>query len=362
MAVPTIFVKKFTFKSYLEKVYGNYSIDDRPSPDPTIETYADGVLIKKQTYSGATFTEQRALESATFDAEKFGIIDLDQNKYWKLEEPSSESSTSSEPELPPTPFSPPPPPPPSFDNRPIATGSYFKIKNINWKLVVYRNASNKLVFVVNEKGEKYTPPFSFPLDKSDKEILNETLNKINSQYTNNLKKEPEPPSVTVFISGLDKTYNSGYKSLDEQLLIFKYGYGEDKNVKLFRWSVTQNDSEANILFKFLEQNPNVPIFTFSKGCEIVGVLSSKSYVDVKKMYVIEPYGASDKTINKINTAIKNGMPENNIFYGSSKGTGKGIWGKSVPSGPNIKEITVNGKTYSLNNHWSALVNVPKLFR
>jgi len=354
----SISVKEFTYTSEVVR-YQDGTVNGY-----LIKTFADGLLVKEQEYA-TSFTEQSALESAKFDAEKFGIYNRENGNSYQLDESLNKpEDTSTTPSVEPTttPFAPPPPPPPPFDDRPIATGSYLKIKYINWKLVVYKNASNKLVFVVNEKGERYNPPFSFPLDKSDKEILNETLNKINSQYADNLKKEPEPPPVTVFISGLDKTYNSGYKSLDEQLLIFKYGYGEDKNVKLFRWSVTQNDSEANILFKFLEQNPNVPIFTFSKGCEIVGALSSKSYVDVKKMYVIEPYGASDKTINKINTAIKNGMPESNIFYGSSKGTGKGIWGKSVPSGPNIKEITVNGKTYSLNNHWSALVNVSKLFR
>jgi hypothetical protein len=349
-----IIVKEFTYTSKVLK-YQDGTVNGY-----LIKTFADGLLVKEEEFGTSVFlvngAEADALSFTKFNTENFGVISSYNGNFYKL---SSEPAPTPLISTPPTSTTPSTttttPPQSTYDERPIATGSYRTIKNIKWKMEVYKTPSNKLVFISNVDGERFNPPYSFPLNKTDLEVLDETLAKLNEQYKKP-KEDPNKPEA-ILISGLDSTYNSGYKSLDEQLILFKYGFGDSKNIKIFRWSVLPSE-----VLSYLKQYPKTPIFMFSKGCELVGPLSKDLNADLNKMYVLEPYGASDKVINTINSAIKNGFPENHIFYGSSKATGKGIWSKSTSSGTVVKEVIIDGKKYSVGGHWSALINVPKLVK
>lgn len=140
----------------------------------------------------------------------------------------------------------------------------------------------------------------------------------------------------VLIGGLD--YRSGDYPISQQVEILKKGFGGDKKVKGFRY----NTSTSTIL-DFLSKNPKVPVFLFSAGCTKASELSKSGYVDKSKIYVIEPFAASSRTKQIVQSAVSNGVPSSNIFVGGSTGRGKGI---------------VSGASDSQSSsHWGALSKV-----
>lgn len=140
----------------------------------------------------------------------------------------------------------------------------------------------------------------------------------------------------ILVGGLE--HRQGDKSIGEQVQLLKAGNSSLSNVKGF--SHNTSISEIN---KFLEQNPKLPVFLFSAGCDKAAELSSNPNVDNSKLYIIEPYAVSSNTKSRINTAVKNGVPESNVFVGPTTGRGMGIVSGASNSGA--------------KSHWDALESV-----
>lgn len=146
--------------------------------------------------------------------------------------------------------------------------------------------------------------------------------------------------VAVLVGGLD---NRKYdKPISQQLQLFKAGFG-DSNVRAFRYS----ESPSNIE-KFLSMYPKLPIFMFSKGCELADELINSPYVDKNKIYLIEPYNSSSKNLNSsVKRAIQNGLPVENIFV-SPNNTSRGFGFKGASDS-------------GAKGHWESLTSVGKKF-
>jgi hypothetical protein len=140
----------------------------------------------------------------------------------------------------------------------------------------------------------------------------------------------------ILIGGLDN--RAGDLNIDQQVQLLKKGIGTDKNVKGFRFNTST--SEIN---DFIKNNPKIPVYTFSAGAGKVFELTQNPNVDIQKLFVIEPYGASDTTKQIVNSAISKGMPSKNIYVGDSIYTGK--------------NIAQNVQKSDSTNHWEALTSV-----
>ena len=164
---------------------------------------------------------------------------------------------------------------------------------------------------------------------------------------------PTPDSQTqnkseydaILVGGLD--YRSGDLNITQQEQLFKKGFGLNTTVKAFRHGTLVKD-----VLEFLKQNPKIPIFLFSKGCEKTLDLSRDINVDKKLLFVIEPYGISDPTRIGIEKAIEEGLPAENVYVGSYPGAGSTIKGNTSKNPPGIGG--------DLGTHWGALEYVASL--
>jgi hypothetical protein len=129
--------------------------------------------------------------------------------------------------------------------------------------------------------------------------------------------ESEGSYDAVLVGGLD--YRSSDQPIDQQIDLVKKGLGGDKRVKGFRY----NTSTSEVL-NFMGGNPGIPVFLFSAGCTKAYDLSKSPNVDKDKLYIIEPYAVSETTKSIVRNAVSNGVPETNVFVGSSQGRGQGI--------------------------------------
>jgi hypothetical protein len=137
----------------------------------------------------------------------------------------------------------------------------------------------------------------------------------------------------LFIGGLDTRPND--YDIQKQVELFKNG--SDKKVKAYRYNV-----DINIVKQFLKDNPKTPVYMFSAGCNLAEEISKYTNADVKKIYIIEPYGTSTKTQNIVKNAVTNGVPAKNVIHGCTLSTGKSL---------------VYGSTFSGDcTHWGALTN------
>jgi hypothetical protein len=150
----------------------------------------------------------------------------------------------------------------------------------------------------------------------------------------------------ILIGGLDENYNrkknftTNYKSLKEQLELFKKGYGANKIVEAFHYDV-----EVNNVLVFLSKNPKIPVFTFSAGCDLSDEISNSPNADKTKIFIIEPYAKQGNS--NVVRAVSKGVPSKNVFVGASESTGVGV----------VKDTSYTGVT----DHWSALTVVGKKF-
>ena len=155
--------------------------------------------------------------------------------------------------------------------------------------------------------------------------------------TNNPKitiNKPTSANKAVLVGGLN--YRPGDKSTSEQTSILSNAIGQP--VKGFNY----NDSNDNIL-RYLESNPGIPVFLFSKGCEKAFVLSNSSYVNKNQLYIIEPFAIDKGTKNIVNMAVNNGVPARNVYVGKNSSRGYGV---------------VNGTSDSnAKRHWDAISSV-----
>ena len=154
-----------------------------------------------------------------------------------------------------------------------------------------------------------------------------------------ITEESQNSFDAVLVGGLD--YRPSDYQISKQVELLKNGLGANKNVKGFRY----NDSTSDIL-NFLEQNLGIMIFLFSKGCDKAYDISKNNSVDKNKLFIIEPFAASQNTKEIVQRAVSNGVPASNVFVGDSSGRGQGV---------------VNGESSSQSNsHWGALTNVGRM--
>lgn len=155
--------------------------------------------------------------------------------------------------------------------------------------------------------------------------------------TNKIKitiNKPTSANKAVLVGGLN--YRPGDKSTSEQTSILSNAIGQP--VKGFNY----NDSNDNIL-RYLESNPGIPVYLFSKGCEKAFVLSNSSYVNKNQLYIIEPFAINKGTKNIVNMAVNNGVPARNVYVGKNSSRGYGV---------------VNGTSDSnAKRHWDAISSV-----
>ena len=155
--------------------------------------------------------------------------------------------------------------------------------------------------------------------------------------TNKIKitiNKPTSANKAVLVGGLN--YRPGDKSTSEQTSILSNAIGQP--VKGFNY----NDSNDNIL-RYLESNPGIPVFLFSKGCEKAFVLSNSSYVNKNQLYIIEPFAIDKGTKNIVNMAVNNGVPARNVYVGKNSSRGYGV---------------INGTSDSnAKRHWDAISSV-----
>ncbi len=140
----------------------------------------------------------------------------------------------------------------------------------------------------------------------------------------------------VLIGGLDN--RPGDKSLSWQVDQLHNATGYD-NIKGFRYTV-----DSSTLVEFFNQNPKIPVFLFSKGCEKVNEVL-KCNVNRNKIYVIEPWCGSSSSMSFFNS-VASKIPSNHIFVGGNTSRGGGING------------AVSSKAKS---HWDAIASVGQMF-
>ena len=140
----------------------------------------------------------------------------------------------------------------------------------------------------------------------------------------------------VLIGGLDN--RPGDKSLSWQVDQLRNATGYD-NIKGFRYTV-----DGSTLVEFFNQNPKIPVFLFSKGCEKVNEVL-KCNVNRNKIYVIEPWCGSSNSMSFFNN-VASKIPSYHIFVGGNSSRGGGING------------AVSSKSKS---HWGAIASVGQMF-
>lgn len=150
----------------------------------------------------------------------------------------------------------------------------------------------------------------------------------------------------VLIGGLDDT-SRGYKTIDEQLKIFKQGYGDDKNVKAFSWS-----TPVTTITNFLKDHPKVPVIMFSKGCEYASKIAAVKGINKNRIYIVEPWAVGAGTKKIVQDAVASGVPPENVYVGPNTSVGKGVI--SNPSDTNFKGTRTS--------HWDALKIVGEVMK
>ena len=145
--------------------------------------------------------------------------------------------------------------------------------------------------------------------------------------------DQSPTYDAVLIGGLD--YRASDYSIDRQVEMLKKTYGSDKKVKGFRYK----ESTKTIL-DFLAKNPKIDVYMFSAGCSKAEEIAKSSDVNLKRVFIIEPYAVSENTKKIVSAAVNKGVPANNVYVGPTAARGKGI----VPGESNSNSA----------DHWGAL--------
>jgi hypothetical protein len=139
----------------------------------------------------------------------------------------------------------------------------------------------------------------------------------------------------ILVGGLD--YRSGDYPINQQVEKLKKNYSG--NVKGFRYN-----TETSTILNFLKSNTNVSVFLFSAGCNKAKEIAKSGYVDLNKIYIIEPYAVNGNS--SVSGAVDSGVPASHVFVGNSKATGKGVVPGAVSSQASF--------------HWGALEGIGKL--
>ena len=105
------------------------------------------------------------------------------------------------------------------------------------------------------------------------------------------------------------------------------------------------------IIKAIKDNPNSYIILFSAGAKYSNSIANevlKNKGDLKKIYIIEPYNDFNTIYNSVNSAVKLGVPEKNVWVGTKTSVGLGIV-KNPKNTP-----------YCLPQHWCSLTEFGKI--
>jgi hypothetical protein len=160
------------------------------------------------------------------------------------------------------------------------------------------------------------------------DILKKTDSKTNPPLKGNFS--------CAFIGGYDD--RSGDKTLSWQVSQLQQSSGFRK-IKGFRYNVSTTELKT-----FFVENPNIPVFMFSKGCEKINELL-KCNVNKNRIYIIEPWVGKSNSLSFFNN-VATKIPANHIFVGGDAGRGKGIRGA----------VSSESK-----GHWDSIASVGRMF-
>jgi hypothetical protein len=120
----------------------------------------------------------------------------------------------------------------------------------------------------------------------------------------------------VLIGGLDN--RPGDYNIKEQAKLLKTSLLVGQKIFAFRYV-----NHDNAVEKIKQLGGDCHVVVFSKGGDWSDDCAS-AIKDKTKMYIVEPYGAGSTAKNSVTTAVKLGVPPQNVIVGSSAGTGDGI--------------------------------------
>lgn len=149
----------------------------------------------------------------------------------------------------------------------------------------------------------------------------------------------EDSDIVVFMGGRDdrKDRNGNVidKSLSKQVELLKQGLN-GKTVISHRYT------ELSKVLASIKANPNASVVLFSAGCSRAGTIAG-AVKNKNRMFILEPYAISSNTVETVQTAVRLGVPNKNVFVGNTVERGKGI----VPNATKIQSPS----------HWGALTEV-----
>lgn len=210
---------------------------------------------------------------------------------------------------------------------------YEDVEGDPWKSTVKNNA----LFKKNSNGE---PP------KEDGRNKDEEENNPNQPTTNNdnmQQDQPTPKMDIIFMGGLDdrKDSNTGKVTdltLEQQVGKLKRSVG-DKKIQSHRYN------DINGILKTMKKNPNAKVILFSGAC----VYAKTVFDNIESkgnLFIVEPFGKNNETVDKIKNVNKSGLPLNNIILGPTIERGNGILQNTTltPSGiDHLGAITFVGR-------------------
>ena len=156
------------------------------------------------------------------------------------------------------------------------------------------------------------------------------------------KENAKKSNNIILIGGLDT--RKGDKNINEQVELVKKGINGSYNVEGFRYT------DLNGALNALNKTPNSYVLLFSAGCvhaEKVAKKLKELNQNLSNLYIAEPYNAG-ATTKSVQNAVSLGVPQSNVYVGSSSGTGVGI-------------VNNPSKTPKCSpNHWCALTEITKI--
>jgi hypothetical protein len=171
-------------------------------------------------------------------------------------------------------------------------------------------------------------------------FINKKIKNKQDSSVNDEKIEDKKEKI-LFLGGLD---GKGYKNISQQEELIKNGLKKGADIDSYRYTNPQGIIDS------IKNNPNSYVILFSAGAKHSSSVANeivKNKGDLNKMFIIEPYNDFKTTYDSVNKAIKLGVPQKNVWIGTTQGTGLGI---------------VNNPTktpYCLPKHWCSLSEIGK---
>ena len=170
----------------------------------------------------------------------------------------------------------------------------------------------------------------------NKKIKNKQDSSGDTENTENKKEK------ILFLGGLD---GKGYKNISQQEELIKNGFKKGADIDSYRYTNPKGIIDS------IKNNPNSYVILFSAGAKHSSSVANeivKNKGDLNKMFILEPYNDFKTTYDSVNKAIKLGVPQKNVWIGTTQSTGLGI-------------INNPNKTpFCLPKHWCSLTEFGKI--